>query len=421
MNRGDASHVPPDMLPADAIIAAMACPACGAQNPPDARFCNQCGARIAPAEESPASPPSGPQTGSPGAPAAPREAPNAWDLASIDARPPSPGWEAAATPPPSSLGADAPGLTQEALARAGLGRRRSTWPWLVLGAVALFALGATATWWFVHGDAMAPEASPPLRLDDIDVMQLPEGHPPPDGDVDLVTGAPPAPEASASPDAPRPSAHRPRVRSGEEASVTTADFRTAPPTSPSPSSSRRSTPSTTGTATKPSKRPARTGPSHAPTRRHAGNDQTTSGAPSSPASPAPEATGGGANTSSTDSAHHDAERDRRRLERAAGGPSETPADRAYAQQVLFAFKRYWAARARACFSQATRNQDGLSGRVVLRLTIAADGAVARAEPVSNTTGDEGLGRCLAHRARRWRFPPPPGRRPSRVDLPLKAH
>ncbi len=394
------------MRPANAILPAMACPACGAENPHDARFCNQCGARIAPSDEG-----SAPSPAQEASRSAPTGAPNAWDLASIDMRPPTQDWNAPSPMPDISssmaLRGDS-GITQEALVRAGLQRRRRSWPWLLLGAIGLFALGASSAWWIARSlSAEETGTSAPIRLDDIDVMDLPEGHPPPDGEVDLVTGTPSPPGEVATPLPPPAGAPTPAKRTHRGAPpVTTVDFRSGsaePPSEAAPPTPRRrrgQQSPRTGVRRAPRSHTSPTDTSGSP----AGHGTDTSAPSSTEAAPSPNRT----------------ESDRRRLERAAGGAAVGPADRAYARQVAAAFRRYWANHAKACFSQATRNRGELTGRVVLRMTIAADGSVARAEPASNTTGDEGLGRCLAHRARRWRFPPPPDRRPARVDLPLAA-
>ena len=59
---------------------------------------------------------------------------------------------------------------------------------------------------------------------------------------------------------------------------------------------------------------------------------------------------------------------------------------------------------RRCFQQGTKRRPDLSGRIEVRLRIAPSGEVADASVVSSTMGDEGVERCVAERARTWRFP-----------------
>ena len=449
------------MVASGAKLPPVACPACGTENPPDARFCKQCGGRVAPSDETPG-PTGGTSTAAPTSPAPSTDGANAWDLASIDVRPPR------GTSPPeavaSALQASGPGSTQEALAQAGLGggRRKGGRLLLVLGAVGLFlaGVGIGVAALLLTREPGAPSDDEVLRIDDVDVSDpsLPEGHPPPDGDLDLVTGAPfdpvPEPDGAARPTTGRQAGGRP-ARSGhrhdEEPPVTTVDFRsggspttgTARPTSrPSGSRSaqgaggrtsgheRRGGASDTGgtgsTGRGTTTAGSGTGTGTSSRGTQGGRGATGSGAGSS-GSAGSSATGtgagsgsGGSGTSSGSAGSGTSGSDAERLRRAQGGGAIPSADRLYARKVRFVFQRYWAARARTCFSQATRNREQLGGRIVLRMTIDGRGQVSSARTVSNTTGDDGIGRCLEHRAKRWRFPPPPGGETTAVDLPLTA-
>jgi len=94
-------------------------------------------------------------------------------------------------------------------------------------------------------------------------------------------------------------------------------------------------------------------------------------------------------------------------------PTDAPEERdiemdMYGARVRFVVSRYYAARARGCFDHATLNNPGVSGTVMVNMTIAADGTVSRSEVNRNTTGDATLGACLASQVRQWRLPPPPG-------------
>lgn len=61
---------------------------------------------------------------------------------------------------------------------------------------------------------------------------------------------------------------------------------------------------------------------------------------------------------------------------------------------------------RFCYESASH--PGLSGRVTLAFTIGPDGAVTSSAVESSTLGNAQVEQCLAHSARRWRFPAPTG-------------
>jgi TonB family protein len=48
----------------------------------------------------------------------------------------------------------------------------------------------------------------------------------------------------------------------------------------------------------------------------------------------------------------------------------------------------------------------VGGTVDVSFSIGADGAVKSAAVARNTTGHDGLGRCLIYSIKRWRFPRP---------------
>jgi len=94
-------------------------------------------------------------------------------------------------------------------------------------------------------------------------------------------------------------------------------------------------------------------------------------------------------------------------------PTDAPEERdieldMYGARVRFVVRRYYAVRARNCFDRATRNNPGVSGTVIVNMTISAAGQVSRTSVSRNTTGDATLGACLAGQVRQWRLPPPPG-------------
>lgn len=61
-----------------------------------------------------------------------------------------------------------------------------------------------------------------------------------------------------------------------------------------------------------------------------------------------------------------------------------------------------------CFEQALSRDRDATGRIMVRFVIAADGRVAGASAIENTTGDAMLGACIAGAFRRWQFPSPDG-------------
>lgn len=62
----------------------------------------------------------------------------------------------------------------------------------------------------------------------------------------------------------------------------------------------------------------------------------------------------------------------------------------------------------ACYERALKGQRALAGVVEIRLVISGEGRVKRADVDRNSTGHEGLGKCIAYTMSRWRFPRPVG-------------
>jgi len=79
----------------------------------------------------------------------------------------------------------------------------------------------------------------------------------------------------------------------------------------------------------------------------------------------------------------------------------------YASRVRYVITRYYASRAQSCFDHQTRNDPDVRGTVVISFTIAVSGQVSRASVSRNTTGNAALGRCLAGQVSTWRLPAPP--------------
>ncbi len=65
------------------------------------------------------------------------------------------------------------------------------------------------------------------------------------------------------------------------------------------------------------------------------------------------------------------------------------------------------AEIRACYERALKRRADITGKLVLRLTIAAAGTVTSVELDDDTLHDAEVSACVLSAARRWRFPPPP--------------
>jgi hypothetical protein len=155
-----------------------------------------------------------------------------------------------------------------------------------------------------------------------------------------------------------------------------------PPPAPEPagseagSATRLPAPSRTRTATERS-----TAPQERQAQGPSAGEQKPSGPPPSPAPPAEESAGSGETALAMD---------------------------LYGARVRYVVQRYYASRAQGCFDRATRNNPGVSGTVVVSLSIRADGQVRKGSVIRNTTGDAELGACLAAQVGSWKLPPPPG-------------
>lgn len=63
---------------------------------------------------------------------------------------------------------------------------------------------------------------------------------------------------------------------------------------------------------------------------------------------------------------------------------------------------------RVCYDRALKQQDTLSGVVEIQFEVSSEGKVRNASVYRNTTGHEGLGKCIATTLKGWRFPRPVG-------------
>jgi len=61
-----------------------------------------------------------------------------------------------------------------------------------------------------------------------------------------------------------------------------------------------------------------------------------------------------------------------------------------------------------CYERALKVNAGIEGKVSVRFTIGAAGTVTQIQVVENSTGDSGVGACIAEKIKGWPFPPPEG-------------
>jgi len=376
----------------------MFCQSCGAKNSPDARFCNQCGTRIA-------------QKGEPGGPMETRTGMPAQDVA---ASPPKEGPKNApvgmgqpesaqpeSAPParaPVSYGGSLDNASMMSVSLAGIGVRSSkkTWGIIVLIAVALVAAGAVGSW-LLRGE---PEQ-----------VASDEGHAEPDDP--FVIGSPEIPMGEEPPEVDAVSG-----MVGEGASMSSMS---AMSTMSTMSSAMRSTMSSSagsssGGSTSMSSTSSGTASMGSTSTTMTGAAMTEAGSDST------SMTGAGSGSGSTSMETSMESTSMTSLP--PMGSEEMPEERdlemeMYSSRVRYVISRYYAGRARSCFDRATRNNPTLSGTVVINMTIAAsDGSVPRASVARNSTGDEVLGRCLAAQVTSWRLPPPPGGENLQMQMPF---
>jgi TonB family protein len=70
--------------------------------------------------------------------------------------------------------------------------------------------------------------------------------------------------------------------------------------------------------------------------------------------------------------------------------------------------RHHLPQVRVCYDRALKQNASLAGIAEIRFAIDETGKVESADVHRNTTGHEGLGKCLAVTIKRWRFPRPVG-------------
>jgi Ca-activated chloride channel family protein len=73
---------------------------------------------------------------------------------------------------------------------------------------------------------------------------------------------------------------------------------------------------------------------------------------------------------------------------------------------------------RSCYNAALTKDPNAGGKVSIEFTIGADGKVASASVLTNTTNDEPLGQCIAKAVTKWTFPKPAGGGAIKVTYPF---
>ena len=66
------------------------------------------------------------------------------------------------------------------------------------------------------------------------------------------------------------------------------------------------------------------------------------------------------------------------------------------------------AQLRFCYESELSSHPGMTGRISVKFTIAADGSVQRADVDSSTVNDRSVERCITTRVAEWLFPKPKG-------------
>lgn len=359
----------------------MYCQSCGAKNSDEAKFCNQCGTRIAAAGEA----------GGPLAADAASTQPGASSTLEGGAgAPPSPA--PAAMPRPNAYHPDTgfggPSMMSVSLASIGVQSTKKVWLGIALIALTLVGLGWLGAW-LARGEPEVVVEAGHAQPDDPFVIgaPLPEGAPPPE--VDIVSGSEGAPGSPSG---------------GSSASMGSAGGQGPSPAVEPPPRPTSMVPSMRAGSTS-MRSSTMTGGGAAPVEpaTMAGGTSTmgTGGDPSGGSSSGGDSSSGGSSSDGSSSGS------------SATPPTDAPEERdleldLYSSRVRYVIRRYYANRAQACFDRATRNAPTVSGTVVVSMTIGADGSVSRARTTRNTTGDESLGQCLQAQVSTWRLPPPPG-------------
>ncbi len=370
------------------------CPSCGAPNPDDAKFCNQCGWRLAaPTQQGDGAPQKSPtQQGVAGEPSSSASQQGGATLSGLSTH--------------DMAAAMVTGPSKRSLVFAGVG--------IGLAGIALGALVAFRS-------SRPPEETPvtPVGLiGEPSSVQAPQTE---ENDAGTIVPVAPAPAPTGG-------------RSGRTARP--ANVASAAPT-PTPAAPRAN-PTTPPAA-------PRTNPAAAPQpgderlpsgnilRRDAAGNTTVLGADGQPlvqlsrggATPAPTPTPTPANPAVNPATNTPPPAENGVVERgprtSAGGyrpGDETDATGTMDPQAFQFVYRHYQSQIAACWSSASRAHE-VSGVMVVRVRVGeADGHVVRTRIISDSTHDAGLQACVQNAIRGWRYPRPDGG-DVEVDYPLR--
>jgi TonB family protein len=130
--------------------------------------------------------------------------------------------------------------------------------------------------------------------------------------------------------------------------------------------------------------------------RPSGGDHGAASQPASPAEPATPAPRPG-----------DSKPSKQTPEGAGGGDAAETAGTLNADNVRMVVRHYLP-QVHACYDRALKQQGSISGVVEVKFEVSNEGRVRSSTVHSNSTGHDGLGKCIAAVLKSWKFPRPVG-------------